>query len=218
MEPSTHDPPEVLREEILADARKEAGEVISRAQEQANALLERAAAEATRSRQERLCQAQAEAARRTASIMATIAVEAGRVRSTHIEALLNSVREEVKRRLQACDGRDYTEAIIKLAVEAVTRMTGDSFVVKLARADALKFGAVLPQSIISRLKERSLSIAISSDDTVTGGGVIIEDREGHQVWDNRFSSRLERLWPELRRQIAVHTGLVPPTDPQGTAS
>ncbi|HEU5396435.1 MAG TPA: hypothetical protein VFV81_04655, partial [Verrucomicrobiae bacterium] len=55
-----------------------------------------------------------------------------------------------------------------------------------------------------------------AEETVTGGGVIIESADGFQVWDNRLPSRLRRLWPELRRQIARRLGLV--TEIQSTSA
>ena len=36
-----------------------------------------------------------------------------------------------------------------------------------------------------------------------------------EIWDNRLLSRLERLWPELRRQIAIRTSLVEKSKPTG---
>jgi vacuolar-type H+-ATPase subunit E/Vma4 len=46
------------------------------------------------------------------------------------------------------------------------------------------------------------------DPGITDGGLVVQDAEGRRVWDNRLPQRLERMWPELRRQIAVRTALV----------
>jgi vacuolar-type H+-ATPase subunit E/Vma4 len=50
-----------------------------------------------------------------------------------------------------------------------------------------------------------------------GDGVIVEDAEGRQMWDNRFLKRLERMWPELRRHIAVQVSFVPGTGSGGNS-
>jgi hypothetical protein len=49
---------------------------------------------------------------------------------------------------------------------------------------------------------------ISDEPEMTDGGVVVATADGWQIWDNRRLSRLERFWPELRRQIAVQTALV----------
>jgi len=200
--------PDILREEILADARRESEGIIRRAQQEAEVLLGKATAEADKVRQERLDQARTEAARRKELILATVPVEAGRLRLARVETLLQSICDEVRRRLLAREGFDYREAIVVLATEAVRQMAGEAFVVKLSPADRAGYGAGLAEEIARRVGRAPLSITLSDETTITSGGLIVQDTEGRQVWDNRFVPRLERLWPELRRQIAVQTALV----------
>lgn len=203
-----HHAPEILREEILADARRESEGILRRAQQEAETLLANAAAEADRARQERLDQARAEGARRKELILATVPVEAGRLRAARVEALLQSVAEEVRRRMLAREGFDYRKAMVVLAAEAVSQMAGEAFVVKLSPADRAGYGTGLAEEIARRVGRSPLSITIANETTITGGGLVVQDSEGRQVWDNRFAPRLQRLWPELRRQIAVQTALV----------
>lgn len=203
-----HHSPERLREEILANARRESEDILRRAEEQADVLRSQAAAEADRGRQEQLDQARAEAARRKELILATVPVESGRLRAVRVETLLQSIREEVGRRLLAREGFDYRDTLVGLATEAVSRMEGQAFVVRLSREDRARFGAGLAEEITRRVGRSPLSITLSDETEILGGGLIVRDSEGRQVWDNRLAPRLERLWPELRRQIAVQTGLV----------
>ena len=203
-----HNSPEILCEEILADARHESEEIIRRAQEGAQALLAKATTESEKVRVDRLHQARAEASRRKELMLATVPVEAGRLRSARVEALLQSVCDEVRRRLLTREGFEYRETIIELAAEAVRQMAGEAFVVKLSPADRADFSVGLAEKISQRVGRSPLSVAISDDTTVTGGGVLVQDTDGRQVWDNRFMARLGRLWPDLRRQIAIQTALV----------
>jgi vacuolar-type H+-ATPase subunit E/Vma4 len=209
--------PELLSREILADARRESEEILQLAQRQAEGLLAKAAAEAEQIRREQLAQAQAEAARRRELILATVAVEAGRQRAARIETLLQSIRETTRQKLLARDGFDYRESIIALAAEALRWLSGDAFVVKLSPTDRAALGSSVAEEIRQRAG-RSLAIALADGPTIKDGGAIIEDRDGRQVWDNRFSSRLERLWPELRRQIAVATSLVVQSGSSGAST
>ena len=185
MAASNPNSPEILRNEILADARRENRE-----------------------------QTQAEAARRRELILTTVAVEAGRLRSARLESWLQAIQQATRQKLQARDGFDYRETVIALAAEALSRMTGDAFVVKLSQADGGTLGNGLAEEI-GRHVGRSLTVTIAAEPTINDGGPIIQDRNGTQIWDNRFLSRLERLWPELRRQIAVATLLVPRSGTSG---
>jgi len=210
--------PEILREEILAQARRESEVIVRRAQEEAEALLAKAAGEADKLRRDRLERARAEAARRRELILGTVRVETDRLRSLRVEAVLESVCEEVRRRLATREGIEYREAIVVLAAEAVGQMVGEAFIVRIPPADGSGFGQGLAEEIAQRVGRSPLRVTISEDPTVTGGGVVVQDLEGHQVCDNRFGARLERLWPELRRQIAMQTEFAVRSEPAGVVT
>ena len=205
---------EVLREEILAAAQREGEEIVSRAKQDAEVFLTSAVGEAERIRQERLDQARAEATRQSELILATVTVETGRLRAARVEALLESVYEESCQRLVAREGFEYLETVIGLASHAISQMAGDGFVVKLSEADQTILGDGLAEEIAHRVG-RPVSITISYEPGITESGVIVEDTEARQVWDNRLVKRLERLWPELRRQVAVEATFVPKTGSGG---
>jgi vacuolar-type H+-ATPase subunit E/Vma4 len=207
--------PALLCEEILADARRESEQIVRRAREEADAMLAKATAEADNARFEHLEKARTEVARRIELILATVPVEAGRLRSASVEALLQSVRAEVHRRLLARDGFDYRETILALAAEAVSRIAGDAFVVKLAAADRAALGDGLAGEIARRVGRSPSSITLADEPVIAADGVIVQDAEGRQMWDNRLAVRLERLWPELRRQIAVQIGLITTSESTG---
>jgi vacuolar-type H+-ATPase subunit E/Vma4 len=80
--------------------------------------------------------------------------------------------------------------------------------VKLLAADRIALGDGLAEAITTRLGRSPLSITISDDPAIADGGVMVQDAQGRQAWDNRLPARLKRLWPELRRQIAIRTLLV----------
>jgi vacuolar-type H+-ATPase subunit E/Vma4 len=199
----------ILREEILAEARRESEGILTRARQHAENVLATAAAEADRVRGEQLDQARAEAARRRELILATVPVEAGRMRVARVESLLESVHEEARQRLLAHDGFEYREAVIALAARAAGLMAGVSFVVKVSEGDNPLLGDGLAEEVTHRVGRSGLNVTVSYESDVTGDGVIVEDAEGRRMWDNRFLKRLERMWPELKQQIAVQASLVP---------
>jgi len=203
-----------LSAEILADARRRAEEIDVRAYKDAEAFLAGSASEADKVRQIIFDQAHAEAARQSELILATVPIEIGRQLLARVEALLESVHDEACQRLVARDGFEYRETVIALASDAIRQMAGIEFVVKLSGADQTIVDDGLAEDIVRRAG-RSVSISIDREEDIIGDGVIIEDAGARQVWDNRLLKRLERLWPELRRQIAVQAALVPQREAKG---
>ena len=209
--------PDVLRGEILAEARRECDENIRRAQQESASLLAAATAEAEKIRREKLAAARIEAARRTELMLATIPVESGRLRSAHIEALLENIHEEARRQLLA-HNFDGHETVVALAVEAIRQMPGNDFILKVSAAAHAAFGDKLAEEIRQRTGRSPLNITVSADPAINDGGVVVQDAGGIRIWDNRLLSRLERLWPELRRQLAVRTSLAEIYEPTGGAA
>lgn len=207
MNPPAPNSPDLLCAQIIADATRESEEIRQRAQKGAESTLATASAEAEKIRREQQEQAQAEAARRRGLILTTATVETSRMRSARVESLLESIHDDIRRQLLArnVDGR---EIIVALAAEAIRRMPANDLVLKISAASLAAFSAGLAADVSRRADRSALNLAIIADATVIDGGVVIESADGGQIWDNRLSTRLERLWPALRREIAARTALV----------
>lgn len=209
METNSDESAQVLCEEILAQARRQSEEILTRARRDAEISLAGAAADANKLGQDERDRAAAEAARRRDMILATVSVEAGRMHAERVETLLESIRQEALKRLRTREGVEYEEAVIILAAGAMGRMEGDSFVVKVPEEDR----AVLGNGIAGRIADRAglphTAVTVSFASDFKEGGVVIEDAGAHRIWDNRLVKRLERMWPELRRKIAVKAAFIP---------
>jgi vacuolar-type H+-ATPase subunit E/Vma4 len=202
------DPPTLLRKEILAEARKQSEEILQGAQQEAEALLAKARDEANEIQNQILQQARSEGVRRAESVLATVLVEAGRLRSDAIERLLESIRQEALQRLSVRDRVEYRKAIIALAVEAVRQMEAERFIIRVSVADYTAFGKSVAEDIVRCFGRADLALTVSGDAAIKAAGVIVQDQAGRQIWDNQFGSRLDRGWPELRRQVAIQTGII----------
>lgn len=214
MTATSQNSPEGLCAEILAAARRESDDLLQRAQTEAERILAAASVAAEKIQRDRREQAQAEAARRKELTLATVAVEIGRLRTARVETLLESVREEIRRRLLAPD-LNARESVVALAAEAIRLMPGNAFVLRISAADAAAHGDGLPEEIARRVGRSPLNLAVCAEATMTDRGVMIQTADGFQAWDNRLASRLDRLWPELRRQIAVRAALMGESPPTG---
>ncbi|MCX8111291.1 MAG: V-type ATP synthase subunit E family protein [Syntrophorhabdaceae bacterium] len=198
---------ERLREEILADARKKADEIVSDARQEAEDILSNAEAESKRIRQEIIDQAKAEADRKSELILASVRVETGRLRAERIESLLESIYEEATKKILDSEDIDLSEVLVTLASDAISKMWGDFFILRFSDSRHSISGDMLIQKILERVG-KPLTISVSEERDIASPGIIIEDNEGRQIWDNRLLERLKRLWPELRRKIAIEAGFI----------
>lgn len=210
-----HRAPEVLRAEILAEARRRADDILKEAREEAASILDRARAAAAQAREAALAAARAEGARQAGMILETVPVEAGRRRAARIEFALKAIHDEIRRRVLVCEGFDCRQAVVALAAGALRRMEGDAFLVKLPASDREELGQGLAEEIARRADRGPLQLSVDWDPAIVESGVVVHDAAGRRVWDNRFTARLERLWPELRRRMAVEAGLVGASAPAG---
>lgn len=206
---TSEDSAERLREEILEQAREEAGEIKERGRDEAEKILSAAAAEAQSVHDKLLEKGRAEALRRKELIESSVPVETGRIRVARVESLLEWVREEARKRLLSHEGFRYREVLITLASLAISRMTGDRFIAKVAEADRATLGNGVGEEITSRVDRPGLSVVLTYDPTINGDGVTVEDADTSQIWDNGLLKRLDRMWPELRQQVALGARLVP---------
>ena len=209
---------ETLCGEILAQARAEGAETLRRAAAEAADILKRAEEDALKGRGRVLEAAGAEAARGKELVLAAVQIEEARLRSAKTEELLRTIRDEAGRRLLAAPGGagERMKTLVELSAEAVSRMAEGAIVIKLSPADLREHGAGLAGAVARRAARPERDISVTGDPSVGDGGVMVMDPQGRQVWDNRISSRLERMWPELRRQLAVKAGL-PDIRPAGGA-
>ena len=205
---------QVLQEEILADARRQAQDARERAKKEADAIVAKARIEAENDRRVQAQGAEAEAKRRRELTLATIPVVVGRRRADCIEAALNQIRDEAARLLAARQGFDYRQAVIRLAAEALAQMAGNRFVIEVSDSDSQALGQGWVEEAGRQSGRNGLELSAAPAKMQNQAGVIIRDADGRQVWDNTLLARLERLWPAARRELAVATRLVSGAEPQ----
>lgn len=193
---------DVLRQEILADAEKQAERARRRAKRDAKTALEKAETEAAEDREARLKDARRRADTTRDLVLARVPVEARRMRADRQEAILRGIYEDAASRLADRDGFDYAEAVGTLAAEAIKRMDGDRFTLAFSAADRDAVAERVAEEVRRRVGREGVEIAVADESADIEAGVVVRDADGRQTWDNSLAARLERLWPELRRRIA----------------
>lgn len=203
MTPDEPNPQDVLREEILADARRQAERTVRRAERDAEDALQKARKEADADTAARLEAARHEADRHRNLVLATVPVEEARMRARQTEETLDAVRNEAREQLLRRDADDYRACLIRLAAESVDRMAGDRFVLELGAADLKALGSGLADDVRRALRRDGVEITVAPEPTGIEAGVFVRDADGRQVVDNSLAARLERLWPALRLAIGA---------------
>ncbi|MEI6515924.1 MAG: V-type ATP synthase subunit E family protein, partial [bacterium] len=188
--------------EILNDARREGERLIQQAREEAESFIRQTVAQEENTRKEQLETVRQNVTRHAEQILATVPIETERLRRVRLESELNTILDEVHRKLLAREGFDYAESLVSCATEAIRRMDGNEFVVKLSPEDHAAYAGTLTVEIQNRSGRPRVTLAFQDDPTITGGGLIVLSGDGHQQFDARFSAKLARLWPTLRRQLA----------------
>jgi len=214
-ESSSH---QVLRDEIIADAQRQAERLVRKAQREGKLMVDKAVTECEQQCQEKLDAARATAERNRMLILATVPVEIGRLRATRTEQELTALRDTVRDQLLARAGFEYRQCLLALAAEAIAQMEGDAFVLQLAQEDVKEHGPWLASGAAARAGRPGVTVTLDAAPASIRTGVIVRDPQGRQIWDNSFEARLDRLWPLLRHQMADHLGLRTTTQPAGGPS
>lgn len=185
-----------VSDEALNEMLQSISESKSAALEIVNRKMAEAEAEATRiSDQQRR---QAEALRR--QIIGSAEMTSRNKTLEIVEDNLNAAFSQALQKLaSSTDGPDYGRVLKALVLEGVDFVGGDEFVVTANPKDQ----QLLQSTIDSIARERGVEIK-RSDSRLQGsvGGVVVSSADGFVTFDNTFEARMERLKPELRKQIA----------------
>jgi vacuolar-type H+-ATPase subunit E/Vma4 len=196
--------PELLRREILEQARQQKEDILRQAREQAQTIAAQTAKAAEEFKRERLEAARMEAKRRTEANLATVPVEAGRIRMVRVEELLQAIHDRARTQIRDRAGFGYRETVMRLLCEALWQIAGETFRLRLCVAECRALGDGLAEEIRTRLGRPNLRLEPVADANLKEGELVLEDPAGRQAWNLSLEARLERCWPQLRRQIAAH--------------
>lgn len=188
--------PEVLRESVLAAARREAAALAAAAEREAAALLASARAGAGADGRALAAAAKTRGARERAALLSSVPAEAALLRALRLEALLENIRARAAALLA---GGSAAPDLAALAAEAAAGIGGRSFVLTSAPGSGL---AALAGEIERRAGLGALELAFE-EDPAAGPGVTARSADGSRRWDNTLAARLERRWPELRRRLGA---------------
>jgi V/A-type H+/Na+-transporting ATPase subunit E len=118
-----------------------------------------------------------------------------------IENAVNNAFEEARKKLAASGGKDsYRTLMASLVEESVSSVGSDEVVVECNRNDA----AELVSKILADLQKKNprIKAKVSDQHIEAIGGIRVKSADGTMTYDNTIDSRIERLKPLIRKNIA----------------
>jgi V/A-type H+-transporting ATPase subunit E len=146
-----------------------------------------------------------ESARKQAENLKRQIVGSGRLAARNkelvtIETEVNKAFEQARERL-ANSGKDssYQALMAKIIEESIPQVASDEVVIECIKNDA-----ELVRKIVADLSKKSSRVKVSvSDKPITAiGGIKVRSADGTMSFDNTLDSRIERLKPLIRKNIA----------------
>jgi len=193
---------EILAREILADGRRRAERILADARAEADKLLAEADTRAGAEAAKIIADGQKQARKRTQMILSSVVQETAQRKLSAREDAVQQILAEARARLEKLDGPAYRNALLALSAEALRRMPGEAFVVRVTGLGESECAA-LRDTLLARMRAEGRPLAIQCVPVAAGPrGVIVESADGRLRWDNTFEARLNRMRAGLRRLIA----------------
>ena len=196
-EPTQQGKERALAEEILSDARRQADRKVERAKKRSERLLRNAGTQAEEVEREADAAARERAERQCRRVLADLPHQE-QVRTLRVkEEVVERIFDEALEAARTVGEGESLAALVRLSRDAAAPMNGDRFVVELSPADADRFG----RAVAERLAAEGVTAEVAPSAEVPGG-VVVRTGDGRQVVDNTFATRVQRVRPLLRAQIA----------------
>jgi V/A-type H+-transporting ATPase subunit E len=122
-----------------------------------------------------------------------------------IENAVNKAFEEAKKKLQASSGKDssYKDLLKQMVEESISAVGGSNNTVII---ESNKNDAEIVRKAVSELRDTSKmqqqKAEVSDQHVDVLGGIRIKSSDGTMTYDNTLDSRIERLKPLIRKNIA----------------
>jgi len=196
---------QALADEILSDARRQAGRKTGRAKRRAESILKNARSQAEEIEQRAAEAAERKAERNAATVLADVPYQE-QVRALRVkDDVVGRLFAESLEALDALPPGEMLSVLAGLSVEAICLMQGGRFVLELRAEDAAQFGSEFAGQVAADARKvtgRDITVEIAVSPEVKDGGVIVRSASGPEMVDNSFAARIRRCRQRLRGEIA----------------
>ncbi|MBN2414753.1 hypothetical protein JXO52_02875 [bacterium] len=203
MEPDAP-PAEKLCDEIRDQSQKDADAVLEQARKESARLIEEARKRAGAARAEVLekAAAQAEAARKR--ILSGVHLEIKKRRMAAQETVITDTVEHLRKKLLDFRKSDeYGDFLDGMIAEGAASLNGGRLLITAGDRERTLLSGQRLKRITAGLKKQYADIELSlADDALTEAGVVMVTADGRMRFDNRFSTRLQRMDHSIRLQVS----------------
>ncbi len=204
------DEEQTLEEEIRSDAERRADRIRRKARRQAESIIEEAREKAEEQRERIRERAKKKAEAKKRRLRARLQQEAQNLRRETYQQMLEELRGRALEELERLPEKErYPQVLLNLALAALDQMQGERFELVLKESDRDR-SPDLPERISKAASERfhrEVEVTLSEETLDALGGVVLRSADGHQVADQTFRARLDRLWDQMREKLAE---IIPP--------
>ncbi len=190
----------------MADAERRAQRRRAQAEREAGGILREARRQAEERRQRALGRAQVRAQREETRLRARTEQDVEAVRREAAQRILEQVQERARGELRRlADGPEHRGILVALALQGIEGMDGEEFELVLRPADREKWGQRLLWEVPAEAKrelDREVRVELAADEARGSGGLLVRSAGGRQVADQTFEARMERLWEQMRYELA----------------
>lgn len=193
---------DALIEEIIGDAKKKAQRTQRRAEREARQAVEKAEKEAGGIRQSVAQDAQQRAEKEKDIILATIDLDARRLKMESEERLITEAFDAAKTQMMNKQSYDYPAALARLVAAACDAIGGDAFCVSLSEDDQAQGGLDALSRGVAEQLGRKVTLKLDDTPSPIKAGAMVRSEDGRRAVDNSFDGRLARMREDLRRKAA----------------
>ncbi|MCD6443751.1 V-type ATP synthase subunit E [Candidatus Bathyarchaeota archaeon] len=185
-----------LISEVERQAMEEAEKIIAKAREEAEKIIEDAKKKAEEIRNKQKQAVMRELEQKKTVSLATIRLEGKRkvleVKYKYLRLALDKAEEILKEKAETGD-EDYLKALERLLVEALSQVDGEA-VIFVNERDRRRVEGILEKLGVRRatLSDRHVDIT---------GGVIVQSRNGKQIFNNSLDARLNKIKDEIGGEL-----------------
>ena len=191
-----------LADEILADARARAEKILKRARRDADRISARAEKAKQKEADRIIEHFRQRAESQQKMVMASVDIEIAKKRLALKEEEIQSVIDEARKKLLEKKSYDYVKVLVNLASQAIRKMQGNDFTIRLAAADESLATDDLLNQIKAAVRDRDVNLKYDAAPAGVSSGVAVLSGDGRQLYDNSFEARLRRLQNQIRKKVA----------------
>lgn len=192
-----------ITSKILDEARAKGNEIINQGKRDAKSIEEEAFVRSKAAEDRIVRDAERHAEQEKKKIIADATIRARKRKLDAREEVIDKGFQRAQKTLQeAANSQKYSSILNGLIREACAEMGGGDIEVLARKEDAKTVEKILP-GLEKVLKEGKINVQLSlSNETINELGVIVRSRNGKVEVSNTLNSRLERLKPTLRVEVA----------------